>query len=69
MLSRKLTVQNSGSSNLLTEIMKSMIAFRTDEFVLTSREVLPKRRTCVKRKSQWFNNLLSLQFTTTLVQQ
>ena len=49
--------------------MKSMVAFRTDEFVLTSREVLPKRRTCVKRKSQWFNNLLSLQFTTTLVQQ
>ena len=49
-LSRKLTAQKSGSSNLLEKIAKSVVAFRINVSVLTSREAMPKRRTCVKCK-------------------
>ena len=44
-LSRKLIVLKSGSSNLLEEITKSVVAFRMDIFEITSKEVWPKRRT------------------------
>ena len=40
-----------------------MVAFRIVQFVLTSREAAPKRRTCVKLNSLWSNNLLSIFFT------
>ena len=44
-LSRKLIVLKSGSSNLLEEITKSVVAFRMDMFEITSMEAWPKRRT------------------------
>ena len=56
MLSRKLIFQKSGSSNLLEEITNSMVAFRIDLFVLTSRDASPRRTICVKLKSQWSKN-------------
>ena len=39
--------KKSGSSNLFGEITKSVAPFRIDEFVLISRQALPKRRTCL----------------------
>ena len=43
-LSRKLTLQESDSSNRIVEITKSMVAFKIDLFELTSRKTSPKRR-------------------------
>ena len=43
-LSRKLTLQESDSSNCIVEITKSMVAFKIDLFELTSRKTSPKSR-------------------------
>ena len=50
-LKKKLEVWNSGSSNLLEHIMKSMVPLRMGELMLRSNDILPKRRTWVKHKS------------------
>ena len=46
-LKKNLTIQKRGSSNLLEDITKSMVALRVDELVLTSKEALSISRICV----------------------
>ena len=50
-LKMNLKVKNSDSSNLLESISKLMVTLRMNELILTSKEALPIRRICFKRKS------------------
>lgn len=50
-LTKKSAVSKSGSANFLKEIRKLTVGLKMDEFILTSKEALSKRRIFVKCKS------------------
>ena len=52
----------NGSSNLLVEIIYSVVALRTFVLAFVSNELLPKRRVLVKTGSQRCRRLLSMFF-------